>query len=507
MGTHSLKIKVTVNIAIVLILAMILTDLIMIFIGQQDYIRSEVSKGNLVSLMIENKLEFLSEAEKIQPDSSHTRFIKEVVEESGFTYLQVTDLKGKQIIRLGKESRGRKEIDLLAGKAISSGESLNQLSGATWGVFLKQRQYLILSVPLYFENRIIASVSMVSDLDRYYTLQRKSQRYILIYIFINTIIFSLFGFYRIYKIAIKPIGKLVKRAEDYSDEDGFGFLYDKEKNEFGLLSMSLSRMLKRISNDKESLQASLQSLEKAQNETIRAEKLASVGRLSAGIAHEIGNPIGIVLGYLGLLKSHSISDDERNEYILRSENEISRINTIIRQLLDFSRPSTGVIENVSLHDIILETADILKVQPVMTGVSVRYELLAEMDTVKADSNQLRQIVLNLMLNAADAIASSDDNKDGKLIIKSENVNIHDSHNGCERRVIQVMVIDNGPGIPCENLDTIFDPFYTTKEPGTGTGLGLSVCFMIIEGLGGTIKAKSSREEGTAIIICLPVVNS
>ena len=151
--------------------------------------------------------------------------------------------------------------------------------------------------------------------------------------------------------------------------------------------------------------------------------------------------------------------------------------------------------------------EILKVQPVISDVDVTFELNAEKNTVKADSNLLRQIVLNLILNAADAIASGKNKINGKLIIKSENVNHPDSQNGRDLPAIKVMVIDNGLGIPQEYLNTIFDPFYTTKEPGKGTGLGLSVCFMIIDGLGGSIKAKSIEGEGTTMMICLPVVNS
>ncbi|MCP4344473.1 MAG: hypothetical protein GY795_02980 [Desulfobacterales bacterium] len=273
------------------------------------------------------------------------------------------------------------------------------------------------------------------------------------------------------------------------------------------MSKSLNRMLQRISDDKEALQVTVQSLKKAnadlrqaQKDIIRAEKLASVGRLSAGIAHEIGNPISIVIGYLELMKQNDISDDEKNEFVVRAENEINRINIIIRQLLDFSRPSKEERQSVSVHEIINDVVNVFKFQPVMTGIELTLNLNAENDTVTADPNQLRQVFLNLMLNAADAILSDQENTNGELIIRTR----VDSDQETSARVLKIECIDNGPGIPDENLSNIFDPFYTTKEPGKGTGLGLSVSFTIIESTGGKIKALSEKGKGTNMLIYLPL---
>jgi len=150
-------------------------------------------------------------------------------------------------------------------------------------------------------------------------------------------------------------------------------------------------MLKRISADKKKLRSTVLSLEranlelkKAQRDIIRAEKLASVGRLSAGIAHEIGNPIGIVIGYLELLRQPDSTEDERDEYIQRTEEEIERINSIIRQLLEVSRPSNSGRTAVSLHNLINDTADVLHVQPLMSNIELALDLAAPDDTVLAD---------------------------------------------------------------------------------------------------------------------------
>ena len=248
-------------------------------------------------------------------------------------------------------------------------------------------------------------------------------------------------------------------------------------------------------------------LKRAQEDTIRAEKLASVGRLSAGIAHEIGNPIGIVSGYLELLKQRDISDEDRDEYIIRTETEINRINAIIRQLLDFSRPSNGVLQVVNVHEIIDEVAEISNTQPLMSNISLKLNLEAEKDTVRAHSDQLRQVFLNLMINAADAVSSLEDKTYGAINVVSEvtaGTDVDSMNNRPDKPMLKIMYMDNGPGIPEEHIGNIFDPFYTTKEPGKGTGLGLSVCFMIIEGIGGKIEATSEEGKGTTITIYLPL---
>jgi len=305
--------------------------------------------------------------------------------------------------------------------------------------------------------------------------------------------------------------RLVKRAEEYKEEDDIFFSVRKEDNEFKKLSKSLNSMLMRISKDKEKLRSTVQSLEKvnsdlrqAQKEIIRAEKLASVGRLSAGIAHEIGNPIGIIIGYLDMLKQKDIKDKEKNDFITRTEKEINRINTIIRQLLDFSRPSKEGMKAVSAHEIIEDVSNVVNIQPFMSGINLELSLKAEKDIVRADSNQLQQVFLNLMINAADAISSSAIGQDGKIIIKSEVVSDSDFDLKDQKNLLKVMFIDNGVGIPKETLGNIFDPFYSTKEPGKGTGLGLSVSYMIIESIDGKIEATSEQSKGTTLTIFLPL---
>jgi signal transduction histidine kinase len=247
-----------------------------------------------------------------------------------------------------------------------------------------------------------------------------------------------------------------------------------------------------------SLEAANRELRQARKDVINAEKLASVGRLSAGIAHEIGNPIAIVIGYLELLKQPDLPEPDRAEFVRRTEAEIHRINAIIRQLLDLSRPSPGRPEWVSLHDLIREMAEVLGCQPLMNDIRLDLRLDAPADRTRADPGQLRQVFLNLLINAADAIAGREDGaSDGWIEVATR-------LRAASREEIEITVADNGPGVPEAQLTDIFDPFFTTKEPGKGTGLGLSVSFMIVQAAGGAIEALSPPGQGTRIRIRLPV---
>ena len=159
---------------------------------------------------------------------------------------------------------------------------------------------------------------------------------------------------------------------------------------------------------------------------------------------------------------------------------------------------------ISAHEIIEDVSNVINVQPFMSSINLELPLKAEKDIVHADPNQLQQVFLNLMINAADAISLSENSQDGRIIIKSDVVSGSNFDLKDQENLLKLMFIDNGIGIPGETLGNIFDPFYTTKEPGKGTGLGLSVSFMIIESMGGSIKAKSEQSKGTTLIICLPL---
>jgi len=511
---RGLKTKIAFNIAILFFLAMLLINIITVMTAQRDIIRKEVSKGQFVLATVEADLLNSLKLETVSPATSSRTQVFRLLTEAGVSNALVLG-KNNERFFFGNTSPVLLDELIKHSRNVmrSKMQSVN-FFGTTWGIFWKQRRDLILSTPLLRNDQALAGASIVLPLEGIYQSLRRSQKMLFIYLFINTVILTFIGIYRLSKVYFQPLARLARRAQDYREDDEMLFSVRKEDNELHNLSGSLNSMLRRISADKEKLRSTVNSLEKAnlelkraQEEIIRAEKLASVGRLSAGIAHEIGNPIGIVMGYLELIKQKDIPDAERNEYIHRTEAEIERINTIIRQLLEISRPSNAGLKVVSVHELIDDIAEVLNVQPLMSGIALDCRLEAQNDKVLADSNQLRQVFLNLMINATDAISSEAKAVNGKLLIQSSLAGETSEQLQDRKTYLKIMFIDNGPGIPEENIANIFDPFYTTKEPGKGTGLGLSVSFMIVEGFGGKMTVSSAIGEGTTMTLLLPTVEN
>jgi two-component system, NtrC family, sensor kinase len=508
---RGLKTKIAFNIAILFFVAMLLINVVTVMTTQRDFIRKEAANGYFIISTLEadllNSLNFGDD-----PAASNSRAqVNSLLVEAGISGALLLGKNNERIFFGDSPVSLQNEMLKRCREVVQAGRKETNFFGTTWGVFWKQYREVVLSSPLLQNGQPIAAVSIALPLKGIYQSLRQSQKILFIYLFINTAVLTFIGIYRLSKVYFQPLTRLARRAEDYREDDEMLFSVRKEDNELHRLSAALNSMLRRISADKEKLRATVNSLEaanlelkKAQKEIIRAEKLASVGRLSAGIAHEIGNPIGIVMGYLELLKQKHIPDAEKKEYIYRTEEEIERINTIIRQLLEISRPSTAGLKVVSIHELIDDIAQVLNVQPLMSNIDLECCLAAQKDKVLADANQMRQVFLNLIINAADAISSAGKSDNGKLTIRSSLIKANADRQEEARSFLKIMFIDNGPGIPEENISNIFDPFFTTKEPGKGTGLGLSVSFMIVEGFGGKMSVDSKIGEGTTMTLQLPV---
>jgi two-component system, NtrC family, sensor kinase len=209
------------------------------------------------------------------------------------------------------------------------------------------------------------------------------------------------------------------------------------------------------------------------------------------LAHEIGNPLGIVLGYLDIIKSGKLSSRETSDLLARLETEVTKIHLIIRQMLDFSRPGSGCPNRISLHTTVAEALAVLEPHPMMSRVKVHATMNCAPDIVWADANQLQQVIINIIINAVDAM---EDCSDPEITITTI----------IEDNFIKLSVWDSGPGVDEGSLDRLFEPFYTTKEPGKSTGMGLAVCYRIVEAAGGKIRAVNRSEGGLNVITELPL---
>jgi two-component system NtrC family sensor kinase len=240
--------------------------------------------------------------------------------------------------------------------------------------------------------------------------------------------------------------------------------------------------------------------ERLNDQLLQAGKLASIGELSAGVAHEINNPLAIILTERQLLldagKHISMSSPEFQEQYEDSMNQIDlqvqRCKRITQNLLRFSRRTESIIETVDLNAFIQEVVELMDREARSSGVKFFTELAPKLPPLLSDPSQLQQVFLNLITNAIDA-------HDGKPYGSVRITTLADP----SRQQVQVTVADTGSGIRPEHLNRIFDPFFTTKSVGKGTGLGLSICYSIIKRLGGNIAVQSEWGKGTLFSIELP----
>jgi len=506
---YSLRTGILAELTFLIVAAMLLINVVMVKFAERDLIEARIRTARLFVHAIEKQAwMFMPERGDLRAASSNTRFIRSVEAlkaDGGFSDILLIDAKGTPVAVTGAERRSSGDAVVSALEAVRTKSESASFRGRTWGVLWFEHKEFCLSVPLSYENRVVGGIHLRASLIPVYRDLRKSQKIIFMYILLDTLVLVVVGFYLLSRIVVKPINRLLKMTSEYTEGELMPSLEESSANEIGELSRSLNHMLRRLEQNKIEMKNHVLSLEKAnrelqqaQDEIIRSEKFASVGRLGAGIAHEIGNPIGIVLGYLELLEKNDVTETERKDFLERIEDEITRISGIIRQLLDYSRPSEGVREPVAVHEIVIKTLDILGPQPMMEDIQIDIETRATRDTVYADPNLLQQVFLNIIMNAADALAEADsrNGSDSKksLGIRSRNTD----------RKIEIIFEDNGPGIPQEDLGRIFDPFYTTKEPGKGTGLGLSVSYRIVEDIGGTLWAESTLGKGTILRVGLPL---
>lgn len=218
-------------------------------------------------------------------------------------------------------------------------------------------------------------------------------------------------------------------------------------------------------------------------------KMASLGVLSSGVAHEINNPLGVILGYAGYLESKMSEDDPNYQYIHEIKRESKRCKKIVQDLLSYARTPRPTLEPTNLNDLLQQIVDFAANHTDMRGITINTALASNLPLVELDGDQMRQVTINLILNAGGSMPDG-----GNLVVRTEAVDA--DH-------VRISFSDNGCGIPAESLEKIFEPFYTTKA--LGTGLGLAITRQIIEQHHGEIHIDSEVGKGTCVTVTLPTM--
>ena len=327
-------------------------------------------------------------------------------------------------------------------------------------------------------------------------------------------ILVLFGAHQLRRLVVDPLAEVVAAAEAIAGGDLARRVPESDTRELAALARSFNRMTDHLLEER--------------SRAIRNEKLASVGRLAAGIAHEIGNPLSAIDGYAHLLRSRVGDATAAQEALDGIERESARIDRIVRGLLDYARPQRPTPSPADLHASIAGAAEILASQGLFRKIDVRLELAPRAPKVWGTRHDMEQLFVNLFLNAADAMKG-----EGLLTVRTECAPAREmlaerprragdpaefvaprdpsprmrdwlERMGPSEMIAKIIVADSGPGVPPADADRIFDPFYTTKEPGRGTGLGLAIVARIVENLRGVVWVQPARGRGAAFAMLLPV---
>ena len=423
----------------------------------------------------------------IPPDSHASRYIQKLSEESAFTRLTLLDKNGKIIFSAGMEGS-----DPYA--------PFQDLSKTTDGSFIRPDGDGVVHLITITRDGVAAGkagllLSLAPEKERL----NRSRQLLIAYFALDFVLLLGLGSFVLSRIVVNPINRLLAATEKITSGHYGQRLNVTGSSELARLAAAFNEMASALGSKDRQVADQMSALEKANNglrqareEAVRTEKMASIGLLAAGMAHEVGTPLASIMGYAELSASEQPDNPAIQDYARRISEDCSRIDRIVRGLLDFSRPRAPGAENTDVRSLVLSTINLLSEQGVFKQMKIVMEIDKNLLPAKCDQHQLQQVIINLLLNSRDATPAG-----GKITVRA----------GQEGGHIRLDVIDNGSGISSESMKHIFDPFFTTKPPGKGTGLGLAISARIVEGFGGRITASSKVGVGSCFTILLPLVRA
>jgi signal transduction histidine kinase len=309
------------------------------------------------------------------------------------------------------------------------------------------------------------------------------------------------AYFALTRLIVRPLDALARAAERVAGGARRLATPKTSVRELQDLGASFEIMTERLLREEDQLRSKIDEVERAterltqaQDRLVRSERLASVGRLAAGLAHEIGNPISALIGLEDLVLAGGLSPEEERDFLTRMRKETERIHRILRDLLQFARPAAERLPGESapepgdVETAARDTAALVAPQRSLKDVSLALDVASGLPAVSLGHEALMQVILNLVMNAADAVGGG-----GKVRISA----------GRSGRGVRLSVEDDGPGVDPRVQAQLFEPFVTTKDVGKGTGLGLAVCRGLVEAAGGSITLDREYTRGARFVVELP----
>ncbi len=400
------------------------------------------------------------------------------------------------------------------------------------------RRELLVSFGVLFAGAVVVAGAGLAVLLPVLRSPTAAVLFVLALVAADLLVLFLFGGAFLRRLLVVPLEQLAGDAHRIAEGDYGHRIRASESLELQEVQESVNAMADRLLADQallaeniESLDETNQELVEARDQIVHTARLASVGTLAAGIAHEVGNPLGAIMAFVDVAKGRMEEGGGDPELMDSIKNEANRIDRIVRGLLDYARPHASGLGPVPPGDVLDRVRGILDSQGKLDHVADHWSVAGDIHDVAMDPHGLEQVLVNLLLNALHALEGVDEptiivslsmqeggvsklprkrerDPEGINYMHRRRVSRDDEGRGIDplftaRHVVAIEVSDNGPGIPEVDVDRVFDPFYTTKEPGKGTGLGLSICARLVEGMGGRIEAGNTEGGGAHFLIRLP----
>ncbi len=343
-----------------------------------------------------------------------------------------------------------------------------------------------------------------------------------LFLVFDVVVFTAFGAVQARRRVVVPMQRLAAASRELGSGTFGGRLVEEGPREVALVAHTFNEMSEALEARTEDLEKAVRdlresnrALREARSGLDRAERMAAVGRLASGVAHEVGNPMGALLAYLALVRRDAGLSDDARQHLGRASEQGERIRRILKQLLDFSKPPRPERVPLDLPALARESVELARTQTRLRGVAFSVDVEEAAPTARGDPGMVAQILLNLVLNAGDAV----DPETGRIevVVRGTVAKVRDGDDraaaaamraaGGSREgldAVECVVADNGPGVRPEDRERIFDPFFTTKPPGEGTGLGLANSRRLAEELGGHLELADAEEGVCSFRLVLPV---
>ncbi len=528
MPRNSLKLKISLYLYIVLSTAMVLFTLL-ILKQRQDELQSVVARH--VTQISETVVASTRYTMLVNKRDIVEKIIEDIGRQKGIERIRVISKDGT-IIHSNRKSEVGYSVEQKDDSCISCHQTSQPLTQVPddkrWKIVETAGGHRVLGTMHAIRNEPScssaschehpANLSVLGVVDVAYSLDEmdQSMKTHAIYVMAISIgfifLFSLTLGILLKRLIYRPLRDLESGAEKVTAGQLDHDIPVRSNDEFGRVAGSFNHMTAALSESRQEMQQLVQTLELkvaertkellvAKAEVAQGEKLASIGVLASGIAHELNNPLTGVLTFTSLMRKKTPEGSEDAEDLDLVIRETKRCASIIKRLLDFAREKVPVKGFYSLNQVIEDTVRFVERPASLQQVEIGTELDPALPQAWGDADLIKQVVLNLLVNAQQAITGK-----GSITIQSRPLaaSAQARSDGAAVPMVEFVVTDTGCGIPQANLQRIFDPFFTSKEVGKGTGLGLSVSYGIVKAHGGRISVESVVGSGTTFRVCLPI---